>query len=409
MARIPLGVGAYSRPYGRLPEIRMENRFFEQNPLGAEQTALLSRPGTKLMLNVGEGPIRLLYSQAGVFEHDLFVVSGPSLYRYSGEGDPLKIDGTVAGSGYPVMTSVSIPGWQAVFITDGVKLQYYEGESHASSELTALGDVEEGDEVSIGQFNYIFTDENLDEGSPDGSLDKPWKVKLGLDAEQSLQNLFSAIMGTGIPGAIHSSHLVPHPQVRVRSMTEDSFEAVALVGGEDGNGIPVSATGLLSWSSGVLEGGGGHTLKLCRVPDNLPVSDLVTLASFVVAAIGGSQKFYWLPPGEIHIKALDFSSAESEPDEIVNLAVAGDNLWIFGQSSTESWYVTGELDQPFRRSQGRVFSQGIIPGTFARLGDDIVVVGQDMVAYRITGQPERISHHGIEEIFRRWQEIENGA
>lgn len=276
MAQIPLGIGAYSRPYGKMPEIRMENRFFEQNPTSAENVALLSRPGTKLLLEVGDGPIRALYTQKGVFDGDLFIVSGQELYRYNGVDAPLLIAGTVAGNGYPAMTSVSIPEWQAIFITDGETLQYYTG-----------------------------------------------------------------------------------------------------VGG----------------------------LNTSVVPEGVVFSDLTTLASYVIGSQANSHKFYWIHPGETEVGALDFSSAESEPDDIVGIMAVGDHLWIFGQSSTESWYATGDADQPFLRSQGRSFSQGILPNTLARVQDAIVVVGQDRVAYRIAGGPERISHHGIEEMLRRWQDL----
>lgn len=276
MTLIPLGVGAYSRPYGKLPEIRMENRFFEQSPTTAEGVALLSRPGTKLLLEVGMGPIRALYTQPGVFGGDLFIVSGSALYRYNGVDEPLLIPGVVAGNGYPVLTSVAIPGFEAIFITDGETLQYYTG-----------------------------------------------------------------------------------------------------VGG----------------------------LNPSTVPEGVVFSDLATLASYVIGSQANSHKFYWIRPGETDVDPLSFSSAEAEPDAIVGIMAVGDHLWIFGQSSTESWYATGDADQPFLRSQGRSFSQGILPHTLARVQDAIVAVGQDRVAYRIAGGPERISHHGIEEMLRRWADL----
>lgn len=124
--KIPLGVGAYSRPFGKLPAIRCENRFFEQNPIGAENVALLSRPGSTRFLEIGDGPIRTLYSQYGVFNGDLFFVSGTELYRHSG-GQTTPIDGALSDIDFPVIASVAIPGWEALFITDGLTLQYYDG------------------------------------------------------------------------------------------------------------------------------------------------------------------------------------------------------------------------------------------------------------------------------------------
>lgn len=402
MTQIPLGVGAYSRPYGKLPEIRMENRFFEQNPLGAEKTALLSRPGTKLFLEVGTGPIRKMHSQAGVFGGDLFIVSGTALFRTDGT-TTTPITGLVQGVGYPVMTSVAIPGWEALFVSDGAALQYYEGESLAAATFTASA-LAANDVVSIGDVAYRFTSGSVDDGTPDGTLALPWLVKLGGTLALSLSNLFAAIGNTGTPGVTYTTALVEHPSARPRGLLGTGFDVVALAGGTAGNDISLGETGAgTAWSSPTLEGGGGHVLKTSSVPDDAGIVDLVTLASYVLCAEANSRRFFWIKPGEVNIDPLDFSSAESEPDEIVNLLVVGDQLWIFGQSSTEAWYASGNADQPFLPAQGRAFSQGVIPGTVARVQDAILVVGQDRVAYRIAGGPERISHHGIEELLRRWQ------
>ncbi len=54
---LPLGVGAYSRTYGKMPEIKLVNRFFEENPTNAvDGAALLSRPGSNALTGFGEGP-----------------------------------------------------------------------------------------------------------------------------------------------------------------------------------------------------------------------------------------------------------------------------------------------------------------------------------------------------------------
>lgn len=402
MTQIPLGIGAYSRPYARMPEIRMENRFFEQNPIGAEKVALLSRPGTKLFLEVGLGPIRKLHSQAGVFGGDLFIVSGTALFRYDGT-TVTEISGLVQGVGYPVMTSVAIPGWEALFVSDGVILQYYEGESPAAATFSAAA-IDANETVTIGGVVYSFTAGSVDAGAPAGTALAPWLVKLGGTLAESLTNLFAAIGNTGTPGVAYSTGLVEHADVRSRGLLATGFDVVARASGVAGNDITVSTTGAgVLWSSVTLAGGGGHVLKQSSVPDDAGIVDLAVLSSYVVCAEAASRRFFWLKPGEVDIDPLDFSSAESEPDEIVNLLVAGDQLWIFGQSSTEAWYASGDATQPFLRAQGRAFSQGVIPGTVARVQDAIVVVGQDRVAYRIAGGPERISHHGIEELLRRWQ------
>lgn len=404
MPQIPLGIGAYSRPYGKLPEIRMENRFFEQNPVGAEKVALLSRPGTKLFLDIGDGPIRTLFTQAGAFDGDLFIVSGDELYRYDGAAAQL-ITGTVAGEKFPVMTALAIPGWEALFITDGETLQYYEGEGRSGGMLTRAGAIANTEVVRIDDVYYAWTSGAVDTGTPDGTVGSPWLVKLGSDDAASLLNLFDAINLTGLSGTSYSTNVPAHPSVRAFGLTDSSFQVRALTAGAGGDTIVTTETGAnLSWGGATLANGGDHELKPVSVPDGVPIVDLGTLASHVICVQGNSQKFFWIRPGEIDIDPLDYSSAESEPDNIVNSAVVGDQLWLFGQSSTEVWYASGDAEQPFLRMQGRAFSQGVIPGTLAKIQDTLIVVAQDRVAYRIAGGPERISHHGIEEKIRIWQE-----
>ena len=406
MPQIPLGIGAYNRPYGKLPEIRMENRFFEQNPVGAEKVALLSRPGSSLFLNHGDGPIRTLYSQAGVFDEDLFFVSGEELFRYNEDDGVTPITGNVLGMpGYPVMTSLAIPDWEAIFITDGLTLQYYEGEGHARSMPTGGGAIANGETVVIDTENYQFTNGDVNAGTPLGTGGNPWLVALGDTDEESLENLFNAINTSGVAGTDYSLGITIHPSVRAYQFRSTSFKIRANTGGAAGNAIVTTETGAnLAWTGATMAGGGGHTLQTVVSPDAISFVDLATLASHIICVEANSRRFFWLRPGEVEIDALDFSSAEAEPDHIVNVAAVGDQLWFFGQSSTEAWYASGDADQPFLRSQGRAFSQGIIPGTFAQVNETIIVIGQDRVAYRIAGVPERVSNHGIEEKIRLWQE-----
>lgn len=383
----------------------MENRFFEQNPIGAEKTSLLSRPGTKLLLNVGDGPVRKLYAQPGVFGGDLFIVSGQQLFRYDGT-TTTPITGDVLGAGSPAISGVAIPGWDAIFITDGSSLQYYEGGALSSGTLTLSGSIVDTDVVRIGDTYYSFAAGDVDAGTPAGTVGAPWLVALGDTSAASLANLHDAINLTGLSGTAYSTATDAHPDVRAFGLTDTLFQIRAIVSGVGGDAIVTTETSAgLAWGAATLTGGdGGHALQTCSVPDGAAIIDLATLASHVICVEGESRKFFWIRPGEVDIQPLDFSSAESEPDYIVNVVAVGDQFWLFGQSSTESWYASGDGDQPFLRTQGRAFSQGILPATIAKVNESIMVVGQDMVAYRIAGTPERISHHGIEEKLRNWQE-----
>jgi hypothetical protein len=74
-----------------------------------------------------------------------------------------------------------------------------------------------------------------------------------------------------------------------------------------------------------------------------------------------AAKFYWSTPLDGRtIDALDFATAEREPDQLLDLAALGDNLWLFGQSTVEAWAHTGEADLPFTRLENVAFDKGIM-------------------------------------------------
>jgi hypothetical protein len=58
--------------------------------------------------------------------------------------------------------------------------------------------------------------------------------------------------------------------------------------------------------------------------------------------------------------ALDFATAEREPDSLLDIMNLGDNIWLFGQQTIESWAHTGDADLPFSRIEQVAFDQGIM-------------------------------------------------
>lgn len=115
--RIPFGATSYDRPRGDFPEIPVINMIPEQTPT-EDGLSLISRPGLEYAdMELGDGPIRALYRQDGVFDADLFAVSGPEFYR----GEDLL--GVITGT-----EAVSIVGFSDnIFVTAGAALYHYNG------------------------------------------------------------------------------------------------------------------------------------------------------------------------------------------------------------------------------------------------------------------------------------------
>lgn len=79
-----LGTSYDKRVVGRLPPVRVVNRYVEATQTNqVNGVALLPRPGLAPLANVGDGPIRGVYREPGLFSGDRFTVSDDKLYRNS--------------------------------------------------------------------------------------------------------------------------------------------------------------------------------------------------------------------------------------------------------------------------------------------------------------------------------------
>lgn len=149
----------------------------------------------------------------------------------------------------------------------------------------------------------------------------------------------------------------------------------------------------------------GTTLTPIDFPDDLNVSAVDTLDSYFLFA-SDLGKFYWSAVGGTTVDALDFATAESQPDILLSLKVIGDELWLFGRLSVEVWQPTGDLDLPFQRINGRIFGIGITAReTAQKLNvngvDTVCWLGTDRRVYQTNPNPTRISDESLEERLQR--------
>ncbi|TQV80318.1 hypothetical protein [Denitrobaculum tricleocarpae] len=98
--------------------------------------------------------------------------------------------------------------------------------------------------------------------------------------------------------------------------------------------------------------------------------------------------------------ALEFATAEGSPDGLVTAAEDHRELWLFGETSTEIWYNSGNVDFPFERTSGAYLERGCIAAASVQnLDNSLFWVGDDRIVYRAEGYtPRRISTHAIEKV-----------
>ncbi len=129
MPQVLLGMSTYRRAVAKSPEVVLRNRYLERNPTNLEdQVALIVRPGLEANDLLDGAPIRQTYHEKGAFGGDLFIVAGAKLFRKSWlTGLVTQIAGTIAGTGQPSMTIVTVGGTPRLYITDGFLLQWTAG------------------------------------------------------------------------------------------------------------------------------------------------------------------------------------------------------------------------------------------------------------------------------------------
>lgn len=427
MTSVPLGKGAYERLYAGAPIVELLNRWLEANPANLrEGTSVLARPGTTQLIDpldqgtfAGYGAMRGNYSLSGLFSDSLFVVCGSDLYKIGLDLTVTPIIGTIAGTGYPEVAWQAGIGYQRLWISDGVLLQYYGGTSAANGTLTLSGMIVNGTDVfEVGGTYYTWG--TSFSGSDNGGVSNPFVVNptsIGSILDP-LDQLVLAITGTGSAGVDYSSTITgPNTQVNAINnsgiIPSTSIKIAALTVGTGGNSITFTVTGgsaLAASGSGTLANGGIEALQGCTMPGGVTPRSLTQVSSYILVSQGNSQEFFWVDPGEVVIDPLNFASKESSPDPIITMRAVGDQVMIMGAKSTENWYATGNIAAPFAPIEGRVYARGVVDGTPVVVDDGIVVVGDDGRVYSIGFQPgdstdtawgvNRISNNGIEERIR---------
>jgi hypothetical protein len=104
------------------------------------------------------------------------------------------------------------------------------------------------------------------------------------------------------------------------------------------------------------------------------------------------------------LDALDFASAESNPDHLKRVFVDHREVALFGSETVEYWSNTGNADFPFERIAGAINEKGL-RGVFTvtRTDNSIYWVDRDGVVRRQDAgySPLRISTHAVEESLGR--------
>lgn len=102
------------------------------------------------------------------------------------------------------------------------------------------------------------------------------------------------------------------------------------------------------------------------------------------------------------IDGLDFATAEGAPDLLLSLLVDHREIWLFGETSTEVFFNSGNVDFPFERINGAFIEQGCAAKFSPAKMDNTVYWltaderGQGTVQRAQGYSPQRVSTHALE-------------
>jgi hypothetical protein len=399
----------YQRAVAAIPDIPLRNRFVEGNPvLNDSPASFIARPALKKFADVGSGPIRGMFDEPGVFDGDLFVVSGEDLYRVQAADGVAVFIGTIGGGNGDVSFAATAPiGTEPahLFFAEGGILWLYMETAQAVGVLTASGVTANGNQVRIGDTYYQFTTGSVDTGTPAGTSGNPWLVFCTTVAATDLATLQKAINATGVAGTDYSTALTAHPLVTSTGISATTLTVTAIAQGPTGNSIVTTETGAnLDWGGGTMSGGGITPLSQVAMPDDVGAISVAHINSYVIVVPVQFEdtdtvgKFFWIKPGEITVDPLDFATAERAPDKLLQVKVYGDLFWLAGQKTVEPWQTIGDILAPMRRYQGILYDRGSWAGTVVQVKDSLILVDEDGGVFQIAGGSQRISTPAVEEL-----------
>jgi hypothetical protein len=178
------------------------------------------------------------------------------------------------------------------------------------------------------------------------------------------------------------------------------FDVSADVGTINGTG-PVSIAGndvgIMVCAGGDLFTYDGVTFSQVPLPDDFQAVKVAEGSSRFVVLRKDSGRFYFTPPLNRTVDALDFATAESESDELLDALFIDDILILFGRETVEFWPNTTDNNLPFQPLEGRVLERGIkATGCASTLGSTFAwVTNQNTVC--VSDENNVISNPGLQE------------
>ena len=143
----------------------------------------------------------------------------------------------------------------------------------------------------------------------------------------------------------------------------------------------------------------GATIATITTPDNVPVGPLAYQGGWGLFPVPGTGQWYITGINDFaNVDALDFATAEANPDPLVRIFIDHNQALLCGKRTIEVWQLTGASDFPFQPLTNSQVQRGLAaPNAIVAEDNTTAFIGDDRVVYRLEGyRPVRISNGPIE-------------
>lgn len=229
--------------------------------------------------------------------------------------------------------------------------------------------------------------------------------------------LWATLSGGGVRGLLRFSATVAIAAVgaNVYSVTTDGTGTLLGTCGDGEAPVSMASNGT---SVMLVTGSGGFAINpTAETMTALPiVADRVDfIDGYFVFNESGTGRFQITGLYDTTVDSLDFATAEGAPDKLVSLIADHRELWLFGETSTEVFFNSGNADFPFERIQGAFLEVGCAAThSVAKLDNSVFWLGADengqgMVMRAAGYQPQRVSTHAIEYAIGQYSRIDDAV
>jgi len=142
---------------------------------------------------------------------------------------------------------------------------------------------------------------------------------------------------------------------------------------------------------------------------------VVWIDGYFVFIVKNSNTFYVSGWNTLSVSALDFATAEGNPDSIVSVVTNNRNLWMMNKRTIEIYVNTGNADFPFERVQGGFIENGCLAAfSVAKINGVVIWLGRDEKGRGIVNAAsganhQRISTHAIEQAIKGYSDVESAT